>query len=130
MPNEHSLREYIGLEEVVGPIFVIRNVHNVGYNELVEIVDERGQVKTGVTLEVGKGMAVVQVLGGSSGFHCAIPEWFQEEPLKIGVSDELLGRVFDGLGNPLDGMPKPVFDHQLDSKAWRSIRPRAITRRT
>lgn len=115
MPNEHSLREYIGLEEVVGPIFVIRNVHNVGYNELVEIVDERGQVKTGVTLEVGKGMAVVQVLGGTSGLSLRNSRVrFKEEPLKIGVSDELLGRVFDGLGNPLDGMPKPVFDHQLD----------------
>lgn len=113
--KEHKLREYVGLEEVVGPIFVIRNVHNVGYNELVEITAADGRVRTGVTLEVGKGMAVVQVLGGTSGLalsNCRVR--FREEPLKVGVSEEILGRVFDGLGNPLDGMPRPLYEHALD----------------
>jgi V/A-type H+-transporting ATPase subunit B len=43
MHKEQSFREYSGLEEVVGPIFVIRNIHNVGYNEVVEVVDREGQ---------------------------------------------------------------------------------------
>ncbi|MCK9594940.1 MAG: V-type ATP synthase subunit B [Candidatus Omnitrophica bacterium] len=113
--NEHSLREYKGLDEVVGPIFIIRNIHNVGYNEMVEVVDKDGKHRLGVTLEVGKGYAVVQVLGGTSGIslsNCRVR--FKEEPLKVGVSEELLGRVFDGLGNPLDGMPKPLYEHALD----------------
>ncbi|MDD5347590.1 MAG: V-type ATP synthase subunit B [Candidatus Omnitrophica bacterium] len=113
--KEHSLREYVGLEEVVGPIFVIRNIHNVGYNEVVEIVDRDGRSKTGMTLEVGKGFAVVQVLGGTGGIslsNCRVR--FKEEALKVGVTEELLGRVFDGLGNPLDGMPKPPYEELLD----------------
>jgi V/A-type H+-transporting ATPase subunit B len=113
--KDHSLREYVGLEEVVGPIFIIRNIHNVGYNEVVEVVDKDGKAKLGVTLEVGKGYAVVQVLGGTSGIslsNCRVR--FKEEPLRVGVSEELLGRVFDGLGNPLDNMPKPPYEHLLD----------------
>jgi V/A-type H+/Na+-transporting ATPase subunit B len=113
--DQSSLREYVGMEEVVGPIFVIRNIHNVGYNEVVEIVDNEGKSKIGITLEVGKGMAVVQVLGGTSGIslkNCRVR--FKEEALKLGVSQDLLGRVFDGLGNPLDNMPKPPFDDLLD----------------
>jgi V/A-type H+/Na+-transporting ATPase subunit B len=123
--KEHSLREYVGMEEVVGPIFVIRNIHNVGYNEVVEIIDNEGRPKIGITLEVGKGMAVVQVLGGTSGIslnNCRVR--FKEEALKVGVSEELLGRVFDGLGNPLDGMPKPAYEELLDVNGF-AINPTA-----
>lgn len=109
--KEYNLREYLGLEEVVGPIFIIRNIHNVGYNELAEIIDDEGRSRLGVTLEVGKGFAVVEVLGGTSGLslkNCKVN--FKEKPLLMGVSEEVLGRVFDGLGNPLDAMPKPVYE--------------------
>jgi len=125
MKEQQGLREYRGLEELVGPTLIIRNVHNVGYNEVVEIVDNQGQSKIGVTLEVGKGFAVVQVLGGTSGLslnNCRVR--FKEEPLKVGVSEDLLGRVFDGLGNPLDGMPKPAYDELLDVNGF-AINPTA-----
>lgn len=113
--SEYSLREYRGLEEVVGPIFVIRNIHNVGYNEYVEVTDNEGKLRVGVTLEVGQGYAVVQLLGGTGGISTgnALVR-FREEPLKMGVSEEVLGRVFDGLGNPLDGMPRPAYDEMRD----------------
>lgn len=113
--KDYSLREYVGLQEIVGPIFVIRNIHNVGYNEVVEIVDDQNKARLGVTLEVGKGYAVVQVLGGTSGLsfdNCKVR--FKEKPLMIGVSEDVLGRVFDGVGNPLDNMPKPAYDEMLD----------------
>ncbi len=113
--KDYSLREYLGVEEVVGPIFIIRNIHNVGYNELVEIVDAEGKTRIGITLEVGKGFAVVQVLGGTSGIslnNCKVR--FKEEPLMIGASEDVLGRVFDGLGNPLDNMPKPVYEELIN----------------
>ncbi|MGE5308988.1 MAG: V-type ATP synthase subunit B [Deltaproteobacteria bacterium] len=113
--SEYSLREYRGLEEVVGPIFVIRNIHNVGYNEYVEVADSEGKTRVGVTLEVGKGYAVVQLLGGTSGISISNAlVRFREEPLKMGVSEDVLGRVFDGLGNPIDGMPRPPFDEMRD----------------
>jgi V/A-type H+-transporting ATPase subunit B len=113
--KEYRLREYLNLDEIVGPIFIIRNIHNVGYNELVEIADDKGKTKIGVTLEVGKGFAVVEVLGGTTGLSlksCKVR--FQEKPLMMGVTSEVLGRVFDGLGNPLDGMPKPAYDKLVD----------------
>lgn len=113
--KDYSLREYVGLQEIVGPIFVIRNIHNVGYNEVVEIVDDQNKARLGVTLEVGKGYAIVQVLGGTSGLsfdNCKVR--FKEKPLMIGVSENVLGRVFDGVGNPLDNMPKPAYDEMLD----------------
>ncbi|MFA4992083.1 MAG: V-type ATP synthase subunit B, partial [Candidatus Omnitrophota bacterium] len=105
MSKEYNLREYVGLEEIVGPIFVIRNIHNVGYNELVEIVEEDGKSRVGVVLETGKGYAVVEVLGGTTGLSLKNSRInFKEKPMMMGVSEDVLGRVFDGLGNPLDGM--------------------------
>jgi V/A-type H+-transporting ATPase subunit B len=113
--KEYNLREYAGLQEITGPIFIIRNIHNVGYNEIVEIVDDEGRSRLGVTLEVGKGFAVVEVLGGTSGLaikNCKVN--FKGKPLMMGVSEEVLGRVFDGLGEPLDGMPRPVYDEMIN----------------
>ncbi len=113
--SEYRLREYIGLNEIVGPLFIIRNIHNVGYNEVVEVVDNEGRSRFGITLEVGKGYAVAQVLGGTGGMslkNCKVQ--FKETPLMLGVSEDMLGRVFDGLGNPLDNMPKNAYDEELD----------------
>src|SRR3989338_7244868 len=110
-----EIRELPINQEIVGLIFVIRNIHNVGYNEVVEIVDEQNKARLGVTLEVGKGYAVVQVLGGTSGLsfdNCKVR--FKEKPLMIGVSEDVLGRVFDGVGNPIDNMPKPAYGEMLD----------------
>lgn len=115
MKEYGNLREYVGLDEIVGPVFVIRNIHNVGYNELVEIIDEKNQSRIGITLEVGKGFAVVQVLGGTSGLSINKTKVrFRERPLMIGVSEDMLGRVFDGLGNPLDKMPKSSYEEMLN----------------
>jgi len=113
--REYNLREYVGLQEITGPIFIIRNIHNVGYNEIVEIVDDEGKSRLGITLEVGKGFAVVEVLGGTSGLaikNCKVN--FKGKPLLMGVSEEVLGRVFDGLGDPIDGMPRPVYDEMIN----------------
>jgi len=113
--SEYRLREYVGLEEVVGPIFIIRNIHQVGYNELVEITDDAGNSRVGITLEVGQGYAVVQVLGGTTGLslnNCRVR--FQEKPLTIGVSEEMLGRVFNGLGQPVDGLPWMPAEEMYD----------------
>jgi len=113
--SKYSLREYLSLDEIVGQIFIIRNIHNVGYNEVVEIVDNEGRSRLGITLEVGKGYAVVQVLGGTSGLSLKNSRvQFKEKPLMFGVSEEMLGRVFDGIGNPLDTMPRFAYDEQLD----------------
>ena len=103
------------MEEIVDPIFVIKNIHNVGYNELVEVTDENGRSRTGMTLEVGTGFAVVQIFGGTTGLSLRNSRVrFRGEPLTIGVSEEMLGRIFDGLGNPVDRMPKSPADEYLN----------------
>ncbi|MGB9641627.1 MAG: V-type ATP synthase subunit B [Candidatus Ratteibacteria bacterium] len=110
-----NLRQYTALEEIAGQLFVIRNIHNAGYNEIVEITEENGNIRIGVTLEVGEGYAVVQVLGGTSGMslkNCRVR--FKGKPLEFGVSLDMLGRVFDGLGNPIDGLPAPVAEETMN----------------
>jgi V/A-type H+-transporting ATPase subunit B len=111
-PEEYRLlnrREYVGVNEISGPVVAIENIHNVGYNELVEILDSHGRSRLGMTLEVSEGAAVVQVFEGTSGLRLGDTRVrFRGEPLMMPVSEEVLGRVFDGLGRPTDGGPDPV----------------------
>jgi len=114
--QENSLldrREYVGLDEVSGPLVAVSGIHNVGYNELVEVVDRRGTVRLGMTLEVSEGAAVVQVFEGTAGLRLADTRIrFRGKPLNMPVSEELLGRVFDGLGRPSDGGPAPLGEER------------------
>jgi V/A-type H+-transporting ATPase subunit B len=111
-PEDYGLldrREYVGVNEISGPVIAIKSIHNVGYNELVEIVDDRGKSRLGMTLEVSEGAAVVQVFEGTSGLKLGGTRVrFRGEPLMMPVSEEVLGRVFDGLGRPADDGPEPV----------------------
>ncbi|MDZ7859142.1 MAG: V-type ATP synthase subunit B [Candidatus Krumholzibacteriota bacterium] len=110
-----SGREYIGIEEVSGPLVMVKGIHNIGYNELAEVIDPDGNVRLGMILETSEGAAVIQVFEGTSGL--SIPETrvrFRGEPLKFGVSGEILGRVFNGLGQPIDDGPPPKEDMRMD----------------
>ncbi len=113
--NISSGREYIGIEEVSGPLIMVKGIHNVGYNELAEVIDPAGNVRLGMVLEASEGAAVVQIFEGTSGL--SIPGTrvrFRGEPLKFGVSEEMLGRVFNGLGQPIDDGPPPREDFRMD----------------
>jgi V/A-type H+-transporting ATPase subunit B len=104
-------REYQGIQRVVGPLLFIENIHNVGYNELVEIRDMQGKERLGVVLETGQGAAVVQVFEGTTGLSLQETRVrFRGEPLRLPVHREMLGRVFDGLGRPIDGGPVVVAE--------------------
>jgi len=110
-PELLDRREYVGVDEISGPIVAIRGIHNVGYNELVEIVDAQGVVRLGMTLEVSEGAAIVQVFEGTAGLKLENTKVrFKGKPLTMPVSEEVLGRIFDGLGKPVDGGPEPVGD--------------------
>ncbi|MFA4947220.1 MAG: V-type ATP synthase subunit B [Candidatus Krumholzibacteriia bacterium] len=108
-------REYIGISQVNGPLVFIKGIHNVGYGELAEIVDSKGLVRLGMVLESSEGAAVIQVFEGTTGL--SIPETrvrFRGEPLKFGVGAEILGRVFNGLGAPIDSGPPPMVEEMMD----------------
>ena len=108
-------REYIGISQVAGPLVIVKGIHNVGFNELAEIVDSKGHVRLGTVLESSEGAAVIQVFEGTSGL--SIPDTrvrFRGEPLMFGVGSEILGRVFNGLGEPIDGGPQPMVEEVVD----------------
>jgi V/A-type H+-transporting ATPase subunit B len=114
-------QEVIGAARVEGPIVVIQGVDGVGYDEVAEVVDSEGRVRRGRVLEVGEGLAVVEVFAGTTGLSIQDTEVrFLGQPMRLPVSAEMLGRVFDGLGTPIDGGPDPLGD------VWRDINGQPI----
>jgi len=109
------LKEYRTVKEVVGPLMVVDNVEGVKYDELVEIEIQTGELRRGKVLEVEGNKAMVQLFEGSSGINLkGSKARFLGKPLELGVSSDMLGRVFDGLGRPKDGGPKIIPDKKLD----------------
>ena len=108
-------QEVVGVARIEGPILVVEGAANVSYDEVVEIQDSRGQLRRGRVLEVGEGYAVVQAFAGSTGLSIdGTRVRFLGTTLHIPVTEEMLGRIFDGLGNPIDGGPEPLTDHYAD----------------
>ncbi|MFP4027635.1 MAG: V-type ATP synthase subunit B [Candidatus Brocadiia bacterium] len=101
--------QYVGLERMDGPLIFVRGVQGVGYDELVEVRDEQGNLRRGTVLELSGDIAVVQVLEGSSGLaNEGTRVRFTGRPVSIRVSEAMLGRTFNGLGEPIDGGPPPL----------------------
>lgn len=107
--------QYSNIEEIKGPLVVVGGVDGVAFDELVEIESNDGTHRLGKVLEVGNGKAVVQVFEGTTGLSIAgTTAKFVGKAMEMPVSRELLGRVFDGLGRPKDGLPEPVADMFVD----------------
>jgi V/A-type H+-transporting ATPase subunit B len=108
-------QEVAGVARIEGPIMVVEGAANVSYDEVVEIKDSRGNLRRGRVLEVGEGVAVVQVFAGSTGLSIdGTSVRFLGTTLHIPVAEEMLGRIFDGLGTPIDGGPEPLTDKYAD----------------
>ncbi len=107
--------EYIGVDRIDGPLVYVKKTHPVGYRELVEVVDPEGKTRLGLVLDTSEDVVCVQIFEGTSGL--TMPDThvrFMGEPLKLGVSEKMLGRVFNGLGQPIDNGPAPVSEADLD----------------
>jgi len=108
-------QEVVGVGRIEGPILVVERAGSIGYDEVVEVIDSQGKIRLGRVLEVGEGMAVVEVFSGTTGLSIdGTNVRFLGGPLHIPVAEEMLGRVFDGLGRPLDGGPQPLTDKFAD----------------
>jgi len=106
---------YETINYVTGPLVFVENVHGVSYGEMVEIISPNGQVRNGQVLEIAGNIAVVQVFEGTQGIDAdKTAVRFKEEVAKIDVSVELLGRVLNGLGQPIDGGPAILPEAHLD----------------
>jgi V/A-type H+-transporting ATPase subunit B len=116
--SEQTVRggeEVLGVARIEGPIVVVEGAGNIGYDEVVEIVDSSGGLRQGRVLDVGENMAVVEVFAGTTGLSIdATRVRFLGGALKIPVAEEMLGRVFNGLGQPIDGGPMPLTDRYAD----------------
>ncbi len=115
MSTGRSGVEYLSIQEIKGPLMVVGGVSGVGYDELVEVETVDGERRLGRVIEVSEGRAVVQVFEGTQGLGIAgTKARFLGRTMETPVSTEMLGRVFDGLGRPIDGLPDPIAEDVLD----------------
>lgn len=108
--------EYRGLSRLRGPLAYIDGVHDVGFHEQASLLGSDGRVRPARVLAIERDRALLEVFGDTDGLQldgCRVR--FTGAPLRVGVGPELLGRVFDGLGRPRDGLAAPVV------REWRSI---------
>ena len=108
-------KEYKTIREVVGPLMLVEGVEGVKYDELVEVVQENGETRRGKVLEVKDDKAVVQLFENTQGLKLSTAKArFLGRSMSLAVSEDMLGRVFSGLGEPRDGgasvMPEKVMD--------------------
>ena len=98
------LKEYKTIREVVGPLMLVEGVEGVKYEELVEIRQENGEIRSGKVLEINRDKALVQLFEPSQGIKISTAKArFLGKSVELAVSEEMLGRVFDGMGRPKDG---------------------------
>lgn len=115
MNTDIKTREYTTVTEVAGPLMIVEGVEGVAYNEIVEIETPDGENRRGQVLEVRTDIAVIQVFEGTSDLNTKNTKTrFTGETAKIGVSLDMMGRIFDGTGKPIDGGPEIIPEKELD----------------
>ncbi len=108
-------KQYEGLSAAYGPIIVVEGASDVGYNEEVEVLLPNGDLRRGRVLEAGARTTVVEVWGGTAGLEVAATNVrFTGRPLHAPVAASMLGRVFNGLGDPIDGIAAPIAEDRRD----------------
>ena len=108
-------KEYRTIEEVAGPLMLVRDVTDVNYNELGEIELANGEKRRCKVLEIDGGNALVQLFESSTGINLSNSKVrFLGRSMELGVSEDMLSRVFDGLGRPIDGGPEILPEKRLD----------------
>ena len=97
--------EYTGIKRINGPLIVLEGIENVAYDELVEIHMHDGSMRLGNVVDVSQGVAAIQVFEGTRGMALGSSTTrFLGHPLLLSLSEEILGRMFDGAGRPADGL--------------------------
>lgn len=108
-------KEYRTIEEVAGPLTLVRGVEDVTYNELGEIELVSGEKRRCKVLEIDGGNALVQLFESSTGINLSNSKVrFLGRSMELGVSEDMLSRVFDGLGRPIDNGPEILPDKRMD----------------
>lgn len=109
------LKEYRTISEVAGPLMLVKGVEGVKYDELGEIELSNGEIRRCRVLEINEDKALVQLFESSAGINVAESKVrFLGKGLELPVSYDMLGRVFNGMGEPIDGGPEIIPDARLD----------------
>ena len=109
------IKEYKTIQEIASPLMIVKNVEGVTYDELAEIELPNGEVRRCKVLEVEDDHAVVQLFESAQGINLAQSKVrFLGHPLQLGVSEDMLGRVFNGMGHPKDGGPEVLAAEMKD----------------
>lgn len=109
------IKEYRSIQEVAGPLMVVSGVEGVKYDELGEIELANGEVRRCKVLEVNGDTALVQLFESATGINLSNSKVrFLGKSLDFGVSPDILGRVFSGMGKPIDGGPEIIPEKRLD----------------
>ena len=108
-------KEYKTIKEVVGPLMLVEGVDGVKYDELVEVTQENGEIRRGKVLEVKDDKAVVQLFENTQGLKISTSKArFLGRSLSLDLSEDMLGRVFDGMGKPRDGGAPIIPEKSMD----------------
>ena len=111
--------EYKGITSVDGPIVVVQRTENVFYGEMVAVRDRTGNKRIGRIIDISEDIAVVQIFGSTSGIDLEETSIeFLDKPLELRVGDGLLGRVFNGLGHPIDGYQEIVSSKKMNVNGY------------
>ncbi len=109
------MKEYQTVTSIEGPLVFVDRVENVGYNEIVEVKLPNGEKRKGQVLETSKGKAVIQIFGPTTGLDIERTKVkFLGDTMKLSVSEEMLGRVFNGLGEPRDKGAPIIAEKKID----------------
>lgn len=109
------IKEYTSTSEVTGPLMIVEKVKGVAYGELVQVTTSEGEKRLGQVLQAQEDKAVIQLFEGTTGIDTKKTKVrFTGETMKFPVSKEMLGRVFNGTGKPIDGSPPLIAKKRLD----------------
>ena len=109
------IKEYLTISEVAGPLIIVEKTIDVKYQELVEIELSSGEMRRGQVLEITKDKAVVQIFEGTAGIDVSETKVrFLGKVIELPVSLDILGRIFDGSGRPIDKGPQIIAEKKLD----------------
>ena len=109
------LKEYKTVSEVVGPLMLVQGVEGVSFDELVDIEMQTGERRRGRVIEIEQDRAMVQLFEGSTGINLkSTSVRFLGRPLELGVSEDMIGRAFNGLGEPIDDGPAIIPEEKRD----------------
>jgi len=108
------MKEYKTISRVAGPLVFVKKTEPVAYGDMVKVLLPNGEEKNAQVLDTSEDLVVIQVFEGTSGIDLNTRVKFLNQPIRLAVSEDMLGRIFSGSGKPIDNGPELVADKMVD----------------